>query len=370
MSYEFSDRVSKVDTSGIRKVFDLAASMKDPINLSIGQPDFAVPESIREAACDAIRFNKNGYSQTQGIAILRDKIRSQYKIDESRDVLLTSGVSGGIFLSYLSIFDPGDEILIPDPFFCAYRDIAYLVNAIPVYYNTYPDFSLKLEILEGLITPKTKAILVNSPSNPTGYVMAEEEIINLVKFAARHNLWLISDEIYSRFCYDAEHITLEGMYDKLILLNGYSKSFAVTGWRIGFAIAPKSFIAQMQKAQQYTYVCAPTPFQWAITLADITEEQSHVDEYRAKRDLMCDLLKDIVSFKRPGGAFYLFAKVPCLQKSLCTGEQFVESCIANGLLIVPGTAFSSKNSHFRISFAAPECDLRQGAKIIEKVARA
>ena len=361
----FSKRSQKVDISGIRRVFDLAATLINPINLSIGQPDFPTPEPLIDAACRAMVQGKNGYSQTQGIAALRDKIRNRYGLSATnqRDVFVTSGVSGALLLSYLALLDPGDEILVPDPFFCAYRDVAYIVNSEPVFYNCYPNFSPDLNEMEKLITPRTKAILINSPANPTGYVLSEEEMENIVKLAARHDLWLISDEIYEFFTYDSPKKTLEGRYEKLIVLNGFSKSLAVTGWRLGFVVGPSSFIAEIQKLQQYTFVCAPTPLQWAVAEDGELNLEKYLLDYRKKRDLLCQLLDGVLPFVKPSGAFYIFAEAPG-----GSGEKFVELCISKNLLVVPGAAFSRKDTHFRISFAAPEDKIRAGAAVITELA--
>ena len=358
----FSNRVSRIDSSGIRKVFDLAAKLENPINLSIGQPDFAAEESIQKSACAAISGGINRYTQTQGIEPLREAIRRKYGIanGDKLDVFITSGVSGGLFLSYTALLDPGDEILIPDPYFCMYRDLAYLVNAEPVCYDTYPNFSLEADKIASCVTTKTKAIVINSPSNPTGYCLSEEELDTVIEIAKQHDLWVIYDEIYSEFCYDQSHTSALGQYDKTIILNGFSKSHSVTGWRVGYAVAPRELINEMLKIQQYTFVCAPAPLQTAlidafeVNLADIRRD------YTQKCDLICNLLKDKFEFVKPRGSFYLFPKSPT-----GSGSKFVEKCIENNLLVVPGhNVFSNQDTHFRISFATDNETLSKGAKIL------
>nr|MBP9837775.1 aminotransferase class I/II-fold pyridoxal phosphate-dependent enzyme [Pseudomonadota bacterium] len=192
-----SNRSKSIDSSGIRKVFDLAAKLKDPINLSIGQPDFDAFEEIKTSTINAINNKKNGYTLTQGIPELRKKIQNLYGYQDTEDYncLITSGVSGGIMLAYLAMLDPGDEILIPDPYFVMYRDLATLINAKPVCYNTYPDFTIREEELEKSVNPKTKAIIISSPGNPTGCAMTASEIEVLVSFAKKHQIWIIFDEI-------------------------------------------------------------------------------------------------------------------------------------------------------------------------------
>lgn len=368
----FSKRVLQLDTSGIRRIFDLAASIKDPINLSIGQPDFAVPESVVEASCRAMREGKNGYGASMGLGPLREKIAEEKGLSCGRDVaghsagnvasdldvMITSGVSGGLLLSYASILDVGDEILIPDPYFSLYKETALLLNASAVTYDCYPDFAPKAARIRECITERTKALLIASPANPTGYTLTAEELRDLVAVAKEHDLWIISDEIYEAFCYDASHVSALGMYDKLIVLGGYSKSLAVTGWRLGYAIAPREMISQMAKVQQYTFVCPPTPLQWGVLEAPASMHE-YTQAYRVRRDLIFSLLAPYYNVSRPQGGFYLF-----VETHGCSGGEFVERCLEKRLLIVPGSAFSDRDTHFRISFAVDERQLRDGAEVL------
>lgn len=360
-----SQRAKAIDASGIRRVFDLAADLKDPVNLSIGQPDFDAWLPVKEGAKRAIDQGKSGYTVTQGIVDLRSKIKQRYRIpeDEDRtDVFVTAGVSGGLLLSYMALLDPGDEIAIPDPFFCIYRDLALMLSAKPSYYNIYPDFRLCAETIEKAITPRTKAILVNSPGNPTGYACSQHELDEVVELARKKNIFLIYDEIYDWFCYDHPHAQCFGSYDKLIILNGFSKSGGVPGWRVGYVIGPSDIVAQMLKMQQYTIVCANSVAQWAVLEAmdiDFTETASR---YREKRDFIAEALSDRFAFVKPGGAFYLFPEAPG-----GVGQTFVEKCIKNNLLVIPGNVFSRKDTHFRISFSAPMEVLEKGAEILNRL---
>ena len=355
-----SKRALSIDSSGIRRVFDLAAKLEDPVNLSIGQPDFDAPPAVKQQAIAAIESGKNSYTRTQGIDELRAALRKEYEpFPDDFDVFITSGVSAGLLLSYFSLLDPGDEILIPDPYFCMYRDLAYLVNAIPTYYYTYPSFELSLSRIEQNITSKTKAILVSSPSNPTGYACTQDELDGVVQIAKRHKLFIIYDEIYSCFCYDHPHAQCLYNYERTIVVNGFSKSGGVPGWRIAYVIAPKSIAEQMLKIQQYTFVCANSPSQWAslpILEHDFTPT---LEEYRKKRDFVVEALSSHYSFVKPSGAFYLFPEAPDSQ-----GQAFVEKCIAHNLLLVPGNVFSRLDTHFRISFSASMETLERGVEIL------
>ncbi|MCX5659787.1 MAG: aminotransferase class I/II-fold pyridoxal phosphate-dependent enzyme, partial [Planctomycetota bacterium] len=258
-------RLRAIDASGIRRVFDLGAKLKDPINLSIGQPDFDVPEPIKKAALEAIRKGLNRYTVTQGIKELQDKIAAQV-VSEFPDwgnvpggfgTLITSGVSGGLLLAVMTCAGPGDEVLIPDPFFVMYKHLVTLAGATPVYVDTYPDFQLTAERLEPLITPRTKMLLFNSPSNPTGVVSPPALCREVVELCQRRNVLLLTDEIYDEFCY--EKVKRPGGKDRcpspaefspdLLLLRGFSKTYAMTGWRIGYMAAPKPMAAELIKLQ-------------------------------------------------------------------------------------------------------------------------
>ena len=359
-----SKRTDKINSSGIRRVFDLAAKLKDPVNLSIGQPDFDAPPELRAAAALAIESKKNGYTVTQGIEPLRQKVRAKYGITDTKnhDVFMSSGVSGGILLSYFALLDPGDEILIPDPFFCMYRDLAYLVNAEPVFFDTYPDFRYSAERIERAITPRTRAILVNTPGNPTGYAMAQTELDQIIELARARNLWLIFDEIYESFCYDQPHPQCFGRWEKTIILNGFSKSHGVPGWRAGYVVGPVEVIAAMLKVQQYTFVCTPSIVQSALNDTFDLDLTPYISGYRQKRDLIYSGLKDKFDVEKPGGAFYIFPRAPG-----GSGQAFIEKCIANNLLVVPGNAFSSQDSHFRISFSAPLSTIERGVEILNRL---
>jgi aspartate aminotransferase/aminotransferase len=362
-----AERTEHFDSSGIRKVFDLAAKMKDPINLSIGQPDFAVPQPIQDAAIAAIRENKNGYSPTQGMQALRERLaadmQKKYR-DPERDVFVTSGTSGGLVLAMLAMVNPGDEVIIFDPYFVMYKSLIGLVGGIPVIIDTYPDFHIDLNMLRGAITPRTKAILVNSPANPTGVVASAETLRGVAELAAEHDVALISDEIYSLFCYDAPFASPAKHNPNTLVIDGFSKTYGLTGWRVGYAHGPKEIISQMIKIQQYTFVCSPQPLQWgALSALDVSMEKQ-VSDYRRKRDLIVAGLKDLYELETPGGAFYAYPKVP-----KGTATDFVTKAIENQLLIIPGNIFSRRDTHFRISYAAADKTLERGIEVLRKLAK-
>lgn len=362
-----AERTLAFDSSGIRKVFDLAAQMTDPINLSIGQPDFDVPSAVRSACVQAIESKKNGYALTQGMQVLREKL--QGRIDDQyghgdRKVFVSSGTSGGLVLSMLALVNPGDEVIIFDPFFVMYEPLVRLVGGTPVVINTYPDFRIDPERVSAAITPQTKMMIVNSPANPTGVTATADEMRGLAELAANHNIALISDEIYSLFCYD-DSLESPALYnDRTIVIDGFSKSHAMTGWRVGYVHGPTEVIEAMIKLQQYSFVCAPQPAQWAAAVAMDEDVSEHIASYRAKRDLVVDGLADHFEIERPGGAFYVFPKAPW-----GTGTEFVTKAIEHNLLIIPGNIFSHQDTHFRLSYAADNVTIERGVEVLRKLAK-
>jgi aspartate aminotransferase/aminotransferase len=361
-------RTKHFDSSGIRKVFDLGAKLADPINLSIGQPDFDVPEEVRQAAVDAIQGGKNGYALTQGMPVLREKL--QEKIDrqlghDDRQAFVTSGTSGGLMLAMLALVEPGDEVIVFDPYFVMYDALAALAGGRVVYVDTYPDFRIDLDKVADAITPRTKVILFNSPTNPTGAVAAADEVRGLAQLALEHDVVLISDEIYREFCYDGPFASPVEHNPQTLVIDGFSKSHGMPGWRLGFAHGPKAIIQEMIKLQQYSFVCAPQPAQWAGAVAMDVDVTQHTDAYRRKRDMLVQGLAGHYELVRPGGAFYAFPKVPWGD-----GTSFVEKAITeHQLLIIPGKIFSHRNTHFRISYAAPDEVIRRGIEALRKLAR-
>ena len=368
MSDWIADRTKLFDSSGIRKVFDLGAKLENPINLSIGQPDFDVPPEVRKAAVDAIEGGKNGYALTQGMPVLRDKLQKQ--IDEEyghddRQLFVSSGTSGGLLLAMMALVNPGDEVIVFDPFFVMYNALAAVVGGKVVYVDTAPDFRIDLNRVADAITPKTKIILFNSPANPTGVVASEEDIRGLAQLAAEKEVVLLSDEIYRSFCYDGPFVSPAKFNPKTLVIDGFSKSHGMPGWRLGFAHGPGEIIQQMIKLQQYSFVCAPHPFQWAGAVAMDVDVTPQIDAYRRKRDMLLEGLSDLYEIVRPGGSFYMFPKAPW-----GTGEEFVHRAIEkHQLLIIPGNIFSHHNTHFRISYAASDDTIQRGIEALRTLAK-
>ncbi|MDD5327468.1 MAG: aminotransferase class I/II-fold pyridoxal phosphate-dependent enzyme [Phycisphaerae bacterium] len=366
-----ADRTNKIDASGIRKVFALGEKMKDPVNFSIGQPDFDVPEPLKEEAIKAIRAGQNKYSQTAGDTQLKEKITGTIKKEfgwGEPAVLVTSGVSGGLLLAFMSLVNPGDEVIIPDPYFVMYKHLVNMLGGKCVFVDSYPSFELPVEAISRAITSRTKMIIINSPCNPTGAVYSQEQVKALAKIAAEKDVLVITDEIYDKFCYEQECPSIANYYKKVLLLRGFSKSYAMTGWRLGYAAADESIkdvIEQMTKIQQYTFVCAPSPFQKAAMAAMDYDMSDFVAAYRKKRDLIYDGLKDKFEMNKPGGAFYAFVKTPAGQGA----TRFVEKAIANNVLIIPGNVFSEKDTHFRISYATSNEKIEQGIEILRRLAQ-
>lgn len=362
-----ADRTKAFDSSGIRKVFDLAAKMTDPINLSIGQPDFDVPSEIKAACIQAIEQGKNSYALTQGMPVLREKLQASIQSEyghEDRKVFVSSGTSGGLALAMLALVNPGDEVIVFDPYFVMYTSLTQLAGGVPVIINTYPDFKIDLNKVEAAITPKTKMILLNSPANPTGAIASEEEVKGLAELAAKHNLVLLSDEIYRAFCYDKPFVSPAKYNPNTLVIDGFSKSHAMTGWRLGFVHGPAEIIDTMIKLQQYTFVCAPQPVQWAGAVAMDVDITPYVESYHKRRDLLISGISDLYEIASPGGAFYVFPKVPW-----GTGAEFVAEAIKNNLLIIPGNIFSQQDTHFRISYAASQRTIERGIEVLRKLAK-
>jgi aspartate aminotransferase/aminotransferase len=372
-----ADRTRQIDASGIRKVFALAEKLKDPINFSIGQPDFDVPEELKEEAIKAIKAGQNKYSQTAGDTLLKEKISELVKKETGWDrpaVLVTSGVSGGLLLAFMALVNPGDEVIVPDPYFVMYKHVVNMLGGKCIFVDSYPSFDLPVEKIgravgnrfDKLTTKKTKLIIVNSPSNPTGAVYGKEQIKAVAEIAAEKKITILSDEIYNKFCYDGECPSVAEYYDRVLILQGFSKSYAMSGWRLGYAAASealKDVIEAMTKIQQYTFVCAPSPFQKAAIAALDYDVSSFVAAYRKKRDLIYNGLKDKFELVRPGGAFYAFVKSPT-----GTATEFAEKAIANNVLIIPGNVFSERDTHFRISYATSDEKIKQGVEILRRLA--
>lgn len=385
-----SDRVRGINSSGIRRVFELGAKLKDPINLSIGQPHFPVPDAIKNAAVEAIRSNRNGYSLTQGIPELRARLERDLAADlgwrfgegGESGLMVASGTSGALLLAAMALLGPGDELIIPDPYFVMYPHLATMTGARAVLCDTYPDFRLTAARVEPLITPRTKAVLYSSPGNPSGVVTGSREGRELLELCRARGVLLISDEIYE-MCTFADARTerrggsgeaccpsparAEGAGSDLLLIRGFGKTYGVTGWRMGYAAGPKALIEQMNKLQQVTFVCAPTPLQWGCLAAMDVDMEPQIDQYRRNRDLVVERLAPVTELATPGGAFYAFPRVP--ERLGLSASEFFGKCLERNLLMVPGSAFSTRDTHFRISYATDEQNLARGLDVLVDLMR-
>ncbi len=386
-----SDRARAIDASGIRKIFDAASRLADPINLSIGQPDFPVPEQVKAGAVRAIDADRNGYTPTQGVPELLERIVAWLKLDlgweaapasaaagADASVLVTTGTSGALSLALLAMLSPGDELVIPDPYFVAYPHLARMCGATPVLCDTAPDMRLTAARVEPLLTDRTKAVLFNSPSNPCGVVSTKEECSDLLELCRARGVLLITDEIYDEFTYadsqtdaamgDASiarcpsPARLEGASEDVLLIRGFGKTYACTGWRLGYAAGPAALLAQMAKLQQYTFVCAPAPLQVAAAECFDVDMGAHVREYQRRRDLVVERLSAVTDVPAPGGAFYAFPRVP--ERLGISATEFVDRCMDRNVLVIPGGVFSARDERVRVSYATSLSQLEKGLDIL------
>ncbi|MFW5882539.1 MAG: pyridoxal phosphate-dependent aminotransferase [Planctomycetota bacterium] len=364
-----AQRTGRIDASGIRKVFDLARSMRDPINLSIGQPDFDVPDRIKQAAMEAIRDGRNGYTPTQGIAPLRAAIAEEERQYTGRSypeggILVTSGVSGGILLALMALVDPGDEVLIPDPYFVMYKHLVRLLGGVPVYLDTYAtDFLVEPQALRAAITSRTRLLLLNSPCNPTGRILPADRLEQIAAVCREAAIPVLSDEIYRAFAYEPAP-SIAACYEDTLVLAGHSKAFGMTGWRLGYACGPEELVQAMAMIQQYSFVCAPAVSQYAALACPAVDMSGHLADYRRKRDLMVDILSPAFTVAPSDGAFYLWIEAP---KGM-SGSGFVERAIAANVLIIPGAVFSERDTHFRVCYTVAHDRLEAGARRLVELA--
>lgn len=390
-----SARSAAVQESVIRKVFEEARDVVDPINLTLGQPDFPVPDVVKRAAIRAIEENQNGYSSNRGIDPLLKKLAAKVKADVGWDVsatakcgpgqsglMVTGGTSGGLILAALALLDAGDEIIIPDPYFVLYPRLGELCGARAVTCDTYPDFRMTAARVEQLITPRTKAVVLNSPSNPCGVVSTEKECAELLELCKRKGVLLISDEIYDEFTYSEARTSksadgrarvcpspcrLPGAQENSLLIRGFGKTYGFTGWRMGYASGPPALIDTMIKLQQHIYICAPTPLQAGAVEALDLDMSAQILKYQRRRDMVVERLSKVTEVPHPGGAFYAFAKVP--ERMGMTASEFKDAAKARKVLVVPGRAFSSRDTHFRLSYAVEEGVLERGVEELVRLMR-
>lgn len=375
--------VKAIPPSGIRRFFDIAAEMKNVISLGVGEPDFVTPMNIRESCIDALKNGLTSYTSNYGLLELREEIARSiyewYKVsyDPRSEVLVTVGVSEAVDLAMRAILSPGDEVLIPEPCYVSYSACVTLAGGTPVSVPTSmeQEFRVTVEQLEKLLTTRTKALLIGYPNNPTGAIMPREELNKIADFAEKHDLIVISDEIYASLTYEGSHTcfaSLPGMRERSIVLNGFSKAYAMTGWRIGYALSNPDFIGAMMKIHQFTMLCAPITAQVAAIEAlkhGEPEMKAMVAEYDKRRKIMfegfCSMGLDCFE---PKGAFYIF---PSIKKTGLTSLKFAEELLkTQQVAVVPGCAFGESGEGFiRCSYAASEENLKLALERIEKFIR-
>jgi len=361
-------RLEQFDSSAIRYAFSLAQKIKDPIDLSIGFPEDNTPDSIKDAGINAIRDNHTRYTPSNGTAELREaiakKLHRENQIEVSSDnVTVVPGLTTGILLTYLAILNPGDEIILPDPFFPPYRDLAIMLGAKVVNLDTFPDFQVTAERLKKIITPKTKAILINSPNNPSGAVYPESELRKITELADQHGIVVISDEIYEHFNYDAPHFSIGSIYQNTLTMNGFSKAFAMTGWRLGYIAGPDVMISAINELQQYVVFSTSSVAQAAGIEALNYNPEAMTKKYRAKRDLVINGLSKNFELHGAAGAFYAFIKLPEGIDDL----EFVNLAAKKDLIILPGRAFSAHHDYVRVAFGNNEEQIKRGIEVINSL---
>lgn len=347
-----AERVRKVKPSGIRKFFDIINTMPDVISLGVGEPDFVTPEHIRRAGIRSIELGHTQYTSNYGMLELREEIAAMLKrrynltYNPANEVLVTVGVSEGVDLAMRTLIDPGDEVISPDPGYVAYEADIIFAGGVPVPVPTYAeyDFGVRAAEIAAAITPRTKVILLGNPNNPTGAVVPRVELEAIARLAVEHDLVVVIDEVYSRLVYQGEHVSiasLPGMRERTVLLDGFSKAYAMTGWRIGYVAAPTSILEAMLKIHQYAIMCAGTaPQEAAIEALRHGEEdvERMYNDYARRRRMFVDGLNRIgLTCCEPGGAFYAFPSIAAVEMS---GEEFAEKLLMEEqVAVVPGGSF-------------------------------
>ena len=374
-----SDKIKKIKPSGIRKFFDLASTVDNVISLGVGEPDFQTPWSIRKTAIDTLEKKRIIYSANSGLADLRTEISSyinkkmNVSYDPQNEVIVTVGGSEAIDISLRALINPGDEVLIVEPCFVCYAPIVELSGGIPVSINTRIEDNFKLipELLKEKITKKTKLLILPFPNNPTGAIMTREDLEKIAEIIRNTNIMILSDEIYSELTYGRKHcsiVQIEGMQERTILINGFSKAFAMTGWRLGYLAAPSPIVNQVLKIHQYAIMCSPTISQYAAieALQNCEREvKKMVAEYNIRRRLLVESFNKMgLTCFNPEGAFYVF---PCIKSTGLTSEQFCEQLLENQkVAVVPGNAFGQSGEGFiRVSYAYSLKHLMEALKRIQ-----
>ncbi|WP_133954392.1 aminotransferase [Bacillus subtilis] len=365
MTSYLSDYVQQIKPSGIRKFFDLAATMEGVISLGVGEPDFVTAWNVREASILSLEQGYTSYTANAGLYSLRKEIsrylsnRFDLSYSPDNELIVTVGASQALDIAIRAIVNPGEEVIIPEPCFVAYDALVSLAGGIPVHVHTTADKGFKATAadFEAAVTEKTKAILICSPSNPTGSVYSKEELNEIAEFAKKHDVIVLADEIYAELTYDEEFTSiaaLPGMKERTVVISGFSKAFAMTGWRLGFAAAPSLLRDAMLKIHQYAMMCAPAMAQFAA-LEGLKNGMEDVEKmkksYRRRRNLFVESLNEIgLSCHHPGGAFYAF---PSIKSTGMSSEQFAEELLTQEkVAVVPGSVFGpSGEGYIRCSYA-------------------
>lgn len=375
-----SETVNRLQPSGIRRFFDLAASMEGVISLGVGEPDFVTSWSVREACILSLEQGYTSYTANAGLMELRQEIAAyllrkfalEYRPEN--ELLVTVGASQALDLALRAIVNPGDEVIVVEPSFVSYGPLVALAGGIPVFVRTNgaDEFKLRPQQIEQVITPRTKALILCSPNNPTGTVLNREELAAIAQIVQKHDLLVISDEIYAELTYDEPYTSfpaIDQMRERTILVSGFSKGFAMTGWRLGFVAAPEMLLKAMLKIHQYTMMCAPTMAQYGAIEA-LKNGEHDVDEmrksYRRRRNYFVQSLNEIgLRCHLPGGAFYAF---PSIQATGLTSEQFAERLlIEEKVAVVPGSVFgTSGEGYVRCSYASSLEQLQEAIKRMKR----
>lgn len=375
-----SETVSRLKPSGIRRFFDLAASMEGVISLGVGEPDFITPWSVREACILSLEQGYTSYTANAGLWELRKEIsdylarRFHVLYDPADEIIVTVGASQALDVSLRAIINPGDEVIVVEPSFVSYAPLVALAGGVPIPIQTSgkQQFKLQPEQIEQVVTPKTKALIICSPNNPTGTVLHAEELAQIARIVAKHDLLVISDEIYAELCYDEQYTSFPAiahMRERTILINGFSKGFAMTGWRLGFLAAPKTLATAILKIHQYTMMCAPTMAQYAAIEAlqnGAADVEQMKKSYRQRRNFFVQSLNEIgLSCHMPGGAFYAF---PSIQSTGMTSEQFAERLLLEEkVAVVPGHVFgASGEGYIRCSYASSLEQLQEAIRRMKR----
>jgi len=361
-------RMATLDMSGVRAMFERAAKMTDPIDLAVGQPDFEVPSAVQEAAIAAIRSGFNRYTPAAGIPGFKQAVRDELGRDgvQCESVMAVAGASGGLLLALWALADEDSEVLIPDPYFLGYPHLVSLVGAQARYLDTYPQMRLTPERLGKAIgesRAKHKILLFNSPVNPTGVVYSEAEIKALAEVTQALGVQVICDEVYDKFTFKTPFTSWLRFDSQAVGVRTLGKSWAMTGWRCGFAAGPTAVIEAMTAIQQVTFVCVNSPAQWASIEAFRTSVRPLIEDYGRKANMAYEALRANFEIPVPEGAFYIFAKIPGDDPAL-----FHQCCLKEQVLVVPGELFSKRSTHFRLSFALSDEKLKAGLERLNKVA--